>query len=238
MKKNLISCLNGLFAGILIAIAGIANFGMIKLFANSSMPGLGKALGSVVFAFGLIFVCFLGTNLYTGKIGFVFEGNKKEKVIECIIALVFNIIGALIVSLFFVLFDGTDGELVTLVNNCVTGKLNIYDSGSGWYKTLFSSIFCGIMIYLAVFFFKKYDNPFLRIVGIIFPIIIFVSCGFDHCIANVFYFGTSLFTNKFTPEILMLLLINIVGNSIGSLLIYAITKPISALSISKTEEKQ
>ena len=40
---------------------------------NYALLKLGNPIGPVIFAFGLLGVCYLGLNLFTGKCGFLFE---------------------------------------------------------------------------------------------------------------------------------------------------------------------
>ena len=56
---------------------------------------------------------------------------------------------------------------------------------------------------------------------VIFPVMVFILCKFEHCIANMFYFFLS---GSFTVKTLGYLLIMTLGNSVGGLLIPAFTK--------------
>ena len=86
-----------------------------------------------------------------------------------------------------------------------------------------SSWGCGAMMYLAVNGWRKTSNP----LTVIMPIMFFILCGFEHCIANYGYFWMWIARDGFThlaDRIVELplgfsvnLLIMIVGNALGSL---------------------
>lgn len=54
-------------------------------------------------------------------------------------------------------------------------------------NTIFANIilgvFCGLLMYIAVEGFARTDN----FVMIVFPVATFILCGFNHCIADMFY---------------------------------------------------
>ena len=67
-------------------------------------------------------------------------------------------------------------------------------------------------MYLAVELYKKKSNSLY----VIMPIMIFILCGFDHCIANMYYFAINP-VPAFQLRTLFFFVINIIGNSIGSI---------------------
>ena len=68
------------------------------------------------------------------------------------------------------------------------------------------------MIYLAVELYKREKS----IILVIMAIMIFILCGFEHCVANAFYFAAA---GTFSLQALVVILICIVGNALGSLFI-------------------
>ena len=81
---------------------------------------------------------------------------------------------------------------------------------------LIKSILCGIIMYIAVYMYKK-GTP----LGIIYGIPLFIFCGFQHCIANIITMGVA---RTFSSSIFVC----IIGNFIGSLFIWFISKEISS----------
>lgn len=82
MKGYFKILLKSILAGIMIAIGGTINL------------TIGGLSGSILFAIGLFMIVVNGYNLYTGKIGYLFDNGKKY-IIELIITLVGNLIGTL-----------------------------------------------------------------------------------------------------------------------------------------------
>lgn len=147
-------------------------------------------LGAFLFSVGLIVICYQQYNLYTGKIGYIksFADFKN-----CLIYLVGNLIGV---------------ALVGLVPQATTISAKIDQS---IWLTLWQSIGCGILIYCAVDIFKKHN----KVIGILLGVPTFIICGFNHCIANMYYVIAS---REFTINAIIFIVICIIGNSIGSLL--------------------
>ena len=79
------------------------------------------------------------------------------------------------------------------------------------------SILCGVVIYIAVLMYRK-GTP----LGIIFGIPLFIFCGFQHCIANVITMGVARIFD-------LSLLICIVGNFMGSLIMWYFSKDLEVL---------
>lgn len=193
MKKS--DILNFIFksilAGLLIAIAG-----WIFLISSSITTEFwGKVLGAFLFSLGLIGVILLEANLFTGKIGYV---NSKQKAVEAVFILFLNLVTAFAV--------GSIYKAVVGVSTSMDSRL-----AKEWYRVLFDGIGCGVCIYFAVECYKKTKSLFPVLLGVM----AFILAGFEHCIADAFYFGASALTWKGLGYIGL----SIVGNSIGSLLI-------------------
>ena len=78
--------------------------------------------------------------------------------------------------------------------------------------TFIRAVFCGVLMYLAVQIFKEKKTP----IGIIFCIPVFILSGFEHSIADMFYFGAS---GIFSIKVLSFELAAVLGNSVGSLIL-------------------
>lgn len=175
-----------ILAGILIGLGG---------FAFLSIDN--KIIGSTLFSFGLISVVLLGQKLYTGIIGYA----KWSERLSVIIVLVGNFIGS---ALMGVMCSPFINLLSTYV---ITNKLNTTIP-----NMFIKSIICGMLIYLAVELYKHKQN----LLCLIFPIVIFILSGAEHCIANIFYCFASM---NFDVRMIHFIPICIIGNSVGSIII-------------------
>lgn len=172
-----------LAAAILI---GLGNFALLKL---------GNPIGPVIFAFGLLGVCYLELNLFTGKCGFLFESKLRLR--DLMLILLFNLIGGYLCGLLFRLADPS------IVEPAIE-KVASWDFSLAFFV---KSLLCGVIMYLAVKMYKKGTA-----LGIIFGIPLFIFCGFQHCIANVITLGV-------VAGFSWSLALAVLGNFAGSLLI-------------------
>lgn len=167
---------------------------------NYALLKLGSPIGPVIFAFGLLGVCFMGQNLFTGKCGFLIQ--DKIKFSDLMIILFTNLIAG---YLFGLMYSLTDKEIVITA----VEKVSSWDLSLAFF---IKSILCGIIMYLAVFMYKKGTT-----LGIIYGVPLFIFCGFQHCIANIVTLGVAR-----TMDASIILCI--IGNFIGSLFVWYITK--------------
>lgn len=185
-KSNVMfSSKGGVLAGIFIAIGG-------TVYLTVEV----KALGACLFALGLLTVILQKYSLFTGKIGYV---SQKGDALPLALMLIKNIIGAEAV--------GTVSSTLVAANAAALVKSKLA-------KTLpdvfIAAVFCGILIYAAVELFSKNRHPLL----VIMPIMIFILCGFEHCVADAFYFAAA---GIFNLRALVFMLVCIAGNAVGSI---------------------
>lgn len=203
MKKIVNNLLLSFVAGVLIAIGGT-----VFLSCES------KYLGALLFSVGLFFIVEGKYKLYTGAIGYLLD-NKKEDNFQLFTILIGNFLGTFLIAN---ILKVTRLAHTLLIKNeeLVSTKLN-----DSWYSILFLSFMCGILIYLGVDNFKKSLNNFSKVLGIIFCVVVFIISGFEHCVANMFYFSLA---SVWSFKAILYILIMIIGNSLGGLLIPSIIK--------------
>ena len=216
--KHIETLLKGVLAGIAISFGG---FLCIRTNAMASS----SILGSFLFSFGLILICNFNFNLYTGKVCYLFDNNEKgliKRILDLLIMLGGNLIGTLFFAnvLKLVMADNaTNTKLMDTLINSVNSKIN-YE----WYQMIGLSFFCGMLVYIAVEGFKKIDNMFGKYVVLMLAIGGFIVSGFEHSIANMFYYFLS---GSYSIIAFWSLLLCVIGNSIGGLFIPLINKIIN-----------
>ena len=211
----------GIFAGLAIGLGSLV-FTVVSAYAKSTA---GLIFASSLFSVGLILVCTFGLQLYTGKVGVVFDDREKlvENAINLPIMLVGNAIGAFAFGIIchFIFMNVPDvADRIIAISNGKTASDTVFLQG----------IFCGALVYIAVYFFKNLKNYAMKIVGIITAVTLFVYCGFQHCIANMFYFGMAF---NWNIDMLWNLLIVILTNSIGALLVRCLVHLAAIISAKK-----
>ena len=160
---------------------------------------MGNPLGPILFSLGLLGVCYLELQLFTGKCGFLFESRLKPADLGVMLGV--NLAAGYLVGLFFSFLD----------QDVVTAALGKVAGWSFSFAFFGKAVLCGAIMYIAVKMFRK-GTP----LGILFGIPLFIFCGFQHCIANVITLGVA---RTFDWS----LILAIAGNFLGSLLVSWLT---------------
>ena len=203
-KQTIIFYIQSLLAGALIGL------GDIVYVVNEN-----HIVGSLLFSLGLISILIKGYPLYTGRIGYIECAIDFYKPIGGMLPIILmNFIGIAIVCS---IANATRLDL-SAVDAMVQTKVN-----QSWLSALILSWGCGVMMYLAVNGWRKTNNPII----VILPIMFFILCGFEHCIANFGYFWMWIAGDSFAhfhERLFELplgfctnLLVMIIGNALGSL---------------------
>lgn len=174
-----------IYAGFAIGIGGI-----IYLSVDN------KVLASLFFSFGLSTIVTQGFNLYTGKIGFVKEWREMP---DMMLILAGNFMGTFIAAML-----AKAANLGIDSTQMVHKKLD-----NSLIHVFLLSVFCGVMMYLAIDNYNKSKN----IVFVIAAVMIFILSGFEHSIANMFYFEIA---NAYSLKSLLYILVMAAGNGVGA----------------------
>ena len=197
MLKVLRQLIDGILAGLLISLGGT-----VLLSCED------KVVGAVFFSVALLCICLLGYSLYTGKICYIADKPNQEKVSVLLLVLLGNLIGTFACGR-AVRYALTVGEKALAM---CEGKLE-----QAFPVTLIRAFFCGVLIYLAVEIYRQKKG----IVGILFCIPVFIPSGFEHSIADMFYFAASGIVSLRATGFLFTVLL---GNSLCGLLIPLLKK--------------
>lgn len=198
MKSNISILIKSILAGIMIGIGGTIYLSLDN-----------KIVGSILFVIGLFIIVVYSFNLYTGKIGYLINNFNKKYIRELIITLIGNFIGT-----FFVGFVLRYTRIYTSISDKAKGLVDIKLNDT-LISILILSFFCGILMYLAVNTYKEVKD-IGKYLAVFLGVIVFVLCGFEHCIANMYYFSVS---STWSLNTLLYLLVMILGNSLGGILI-------------------
>lgn len=195
--------LKSVLAGLCISIGGTA-----FLLSDN------KAVGAVFFSIGLMMICFFGLNLYTGKICYSVNQNKDFNFHLPVIWLG-NLVGTLLAGLVFPLTRISE-KLCAAAKSVSEAKVN-----DSLISIFILAILCGILIYFAVEGFSKYKGGAGSFITLIFGVSVFVFCGFEHCIANMFYITAA---NMWSLKAIIMILVTTAGNTVGGILFPLILK--------------
>ena len=193
MLKNILS---GVSAGIMISVGGAVYLACDNRYA-----------GAVLFTVALLSICYKGYALFTGKAGFIVEKHGKAEVSELLLALLGNLFGTVICGYAIRYAIPTMGEAAKVL--CDAKLTQALPS------TLIRALFCGVLMYIAVSIFREKGS----ITGIIFCVPVFILAGFEHSIADMFYFAVS---GIVSVQALVFIWAVIIGNAVGAMILPAL----------------
>ena len=195
--KWLKTFVGGILAGISIAIGGTVFLSLDN-----------KVLGALFFTVGLFAVCTFGFNLYTGKVCYVFD-NDWEYALGLPVIWLGNLCGAFLTAA---------AERATRIGPALAEKAAALCSvklGDGPVSIFLLSVFCNVLIWLAVEGFKNNPHPAGKYLSLFFGVAVFILCGFEHCVANMYYFSMA---GMWRWKTLGWVLVMTAGNSVGGVI--------------------
>ncbi|HZK55257.1 MAG TPA: formate/nitrite transporter family protein [Desulfosporosinus sp.] len=181
----------GILAGAFIAFAAEgSNMAAFNLFTDPETYGLGKVLAGAIFGTGLMLVLLAGGELFTGNtmiLGGVLDGKIKLR--DMLKNWFFVYSGNFIGSLFIAYMIVNSGLLNSGANvlGGVTIKIASYKVGLSFMSAFYLGIMCNMLVCLAVWMAYGAKDMVGKIFAIFFPIWLFITSGFEHSIANMYY---------------------------------------------------
>jgi formate/nitrite transporter FocA (FNT family) len=186
--------IGGVLAGISIAIGGTVFLSLEN-----------KVLGAVFFTVGLFAVCTFGFNLFTGKVCSVFDQNR-EYALGLPVIWLGNLAGAWLTGA---------AERMTRIGPALAEKAQALCStklADGLPSIFILSVFCNMLIWLAVEGYKNNPHETGKYLSLFFGVTVFILCGFEHCVANMYYFSVA---GMWSWKTLGWVLVMTAGNSLG-----------------------
>lgn len=147
-------------------------------------------------------------------IGLALDQDKKTN-IGMIYVIIGNFIGTFTTATLLKLTRSID---LVLPKAIALSEIKLADS---WYSILILAFFCGILMYLACYMFYRPVEGYVKIVAVFLSVIVFSLLGFEHSIANMYYFSVS---NSWSLHAAFYTIIALAGNAMGSLFIPIIKK--------------
>jgi formate transporter FocA len=177
--------------------------------ASTLSYGVTRLLGGLSFCLGLILVIVGGAELFTGNNLIIMAwANKKVSTLQvlrnwCLVYLG-NFIGALfivVLMLFARQYLSASGMVGMNVLNIAKVKCEL-----GFTQAIALGILCNILVCLAVWLCFSSKSISGKIISIVFPVTAFVSCGFEHSIANMYFVPKAIMMlNQKDPKMLALI---------------------------------
>ncbi|MBR1743887.1 MAG: formate/nitrite transporter family protein [Lachnospiraceae bacterium] len=182
-----------MIAGLAIGIGGIV-FLSVEI----------KLAGALMFTVGLYAICVHELNLFTGKVGYLPERTPLY-LFDLLVIWLGNLTGTWITAA-LALHSRIKGISELAQSMCEVKK------SDGILSLFFLGILCGFLMYVAVDGYAKTKNPIILLMWVA----AFILGGFEHCIADMFYFSAA---EMWSFDTLLRVLVITLGNSVGGMFI-------------------
>ena len=193
----------GILAGISISIGGTVFLSLDN-----------KVLGAVFFTVGLFTVCTFGFDLFTGKVCYVFDRDLPYA-LSVIVMWAGNFVGAWLTA-----FAESLTRIGPALQEKAAAMCTVKSNDS--FLSLFilgifcDIIFCDILIYIGVDGYNKNPHEVGKYLSLLFGVTVFILCGTEHCVADMYYFSIA---GMWNPHTLLCLLVISLGNAFGGVLL-------------------
>ncbi|KAJ3808479.1 putative formate/nitrite transporter [Lentinula lateritia] len=215
-------------AGVMLSFGGllseVTSGGATSL--TTSNPGLAKVLGGFVFPVGLVMIVLNGYELLTSNMMYFPMAVAKRAVpwwslpVNWIIVTFGNLVGSLFFGAILVKYSGivSTAPYDTYIVEFAMKKA----SEPEWHQIFLRGIGCNWLVCIAVWQAAGARDTISKIFAIWLPIWVFVACGYDHVVANMFsvplgiMFGADLTAAEYIRKSLIAAYL---GNVIGALFV-------------------
>ena len=219
IKKSLLSVARlfvlGILAGAFIAFASEgSNMAAFNLLAEPDTYGLGRCVAGVVFPTGLMLVVLAGGELFTGNTLMGIALVRGRITLAAMLRNWFwvylgNFVGSVFLAHMMVnsgLFNNGAGMLGGVTIRIASGKASL-----PFLSAFYLGIMCNWLVCLAVWIAYGAQDMGGKILGIFCPIWLFITSGFEHSVANMYYVPAGLMAkanpawaaaSKLSPEAL------------------------------------
>jgi len=217
-----------MLAGIYIGIGGIV--ATVVTSGTGLDAGFKRFLGGSVFSVGLMLVLIPGSELFTGNIlmtvGFL---SKRVRLLRIFrnwgVVWIGNFAGAMLLA--WVMSQSgqlvQDGAVRPIGVQAIAIAERKLELAATFWPCFIRGVLCNMLVCLAVIMAVSARTVTGKILGIYFPIMTFVTCNFEHSIANMYFLPAGLmaagqFGSRFWQMFTNLIPVTL-GNIVGGLAI-------------------
>ncbi|MBW2559817.1 MAG: formate/nitrite transporter family protein [Deltaproteobacteria bacterium] len=208
--------LRGFMAGAYIAIGGAL---CTICITGVATPGIAKLIGGAVFPVGLIAIVLTGMELFTGDCMIVPMAAMMKKITwgavmrNWVWVYIGNLVGSLAYAYLMTVGPFVSGQAdgTMAVNafgmtavSIAAGKVLGYKAvgAAGLWSCFMKAIGCNFLVNIAILLAITADDVIGKFFGVWFPIMAFVSSGFEHCVANMYFLPSGKFLMDWYPAVI------------------------------------
>lgn len=177
----------GILAGAFIGIGGIAS---TTASVSVEQASVAKFLSACIFPGGLTMVLLAGSELFTGNNLLVIPLLEKEITFAGMlknwgVVYLGNFVGSFLIAAGVVYGHSPSlfgNKLAVSIISTSVGKCSMTFSDA-----LIRGILCNFLVCIAVWISFAAKDVAGKVIGLFFPIMMFVVCGFEHSVANMYY---------------------------------------------------
>lgn len=188
--------LSALLAGAVIGVGGTAFLSLEN-----------TVVGALFFTVGLFVICTRGLHLFTGKVCYVFDNDRAYARALPVIWLG-NLAGTVLVAAAeqFTRLNALDARAQVICQTKLAEPLM---------GVFLLAVLCNAMIYIAVEGFRSNPHELGKYLALFFGVCVFILCGFEHCVANMYYFTMA---GAWSARTFGYLLVMTLGNAAGGVI--------------------
>ncbi len=203
-KLFILGILAGVFIGFAAHLATTVATGW-TIGGTAALFGLKKFFIGSVFSVGLMLVIIPGSELWTGNnlmfIGLLNKDISLGQLLRNWILVYFgNLVGSIFLAWIIASMSGlTGGNVGGTAINIAYGKVAAAVDGGASHNVMyfFRAIGCNWLVCLAVMMAIAAKDIAGKVLAIFFPIMAFVTSGFEHAIANMYFIPAGIFAKVF-----------------------------------------
>lgn len=186
----------GILAGFLIGFPScVTNMATYALDNNSTI----RMVSGLLFAFGLGMVVVTGAELFTGNTLITISVLDKKATLagmlrNWVFVYIGNFVGSLVLSFICAQFgwlSAGSNALATFSMKLAVGKMTM-----PFQNAFFMGVLCNILVTIGVLLSLSGKDGVSRFIGAWAPVMFFVTCGFNHSIADMTYCMLGLFAKN------------------------------------------
>ena len=193
-KMLLLGILAGMLIGFPSCVTNMATFGITNY-------GISRMVSGLLFAFGLGTVILTGAELFTGNTLITMSLLEKKVTLPSMLknwlfVYIGNFLGSMLLSAICAYFGwlsaGSNALAVSAMKMAV-GKMTM-----PFQNAFFMGVLCNILVTIGVLMSLSGKDGTSRFLGAWVPVMFFVTCGFNHSIADMTYCMLGLFAKNVT----------------------------------------